>query len=209
MMWWLLACGPSPEAIATGIGSDNPAVRQDMVAAGKLIDDPVVIEALIGALEDESALIRVSAIESLADLDAVEAVPMIAYRLDDSDEKVQRAAVDALGRLGDPAATEPLVAYLDDRRAGRVPLNALWALGNIGDPAALPILSRFREHEDPYVAYNADEALRAIGDGDFEPVEPLEEEAPVEEPEEPVELPEPEQPEAEEPPPKQNIPFPG
>ncbi|HJN76616.1 MAG TPA: HEAT repeat domain-containing protein [Myxococcota bacterium] len=203
----LLACGPAPEAIATGISSDNPTVRQDMVVAAKLVDDPVVIEALIGALEDDSTVIRVSAIESLADLSAVEAVPAICERLDDDEEGVRRAAVDALGRLQDPGGTEALIEYLDEHRAGRVPLNALWALGNIGDPAALPILSRFREHEDPYVAYNADLALRAIGDAEFDAEEPLPE-APIEEPEV-FEEPAVEEPPPKEAPVKRNIPFPG
>jgi len=208
MMLLLLACGPDPAVIATGIGSDNPAVRQDMVVAGKLVDDPVVVEALVAALEDESTIIRITALESLADLDAVDAVPAICLRLEDDDDAVQRAAVDALGRLQDPAATPALVDYLDRNRAGRVPLNALWALGNIGDPEALPILSRFREHEDPYVAYNADQALRTIGDAEFvadaepDPVELEEpEEAPVEEaPKAPAEEPSEN---------KKNVAFPG
>lgn len=208
MLLLSLACGPDAAVIATGIGSDNPAVRQDMVVAGKLVDDPVVIEALIVALEDDSALIRASAVESLADLEAVDAVPAICERLNDPEDLVQRAAVDALGRLQDPAAAPALIEHLDNQRGGRIPLNALWALGNIGDVAALPILSRLREHEDPYVAYNADLALREIGDGEIdetaEELEPLDELAP-----EPVEeLPVEEAP-VEEPPPTKNIPFPG
>ena len=165
MTWLLLlACGPGADAISTGIGSDNPAVREDMVAAGKLVDDPAVVQALIGALDDPSADIRVAALESLAELDAVDAVPSILPRLQDTEPKVQRAAVETLARLGDPQAVPDLVEYVDGRRHGRVPLNAIWALGVLGDAQALPLLATLREHEDPYVVYNACNALREIGD---------------------------------------------
>ena len=220
MSWLLLlACGPGAEAIATGMGSENPAVREDMVAAGKLVDDPAVVEALVVALEDPSSDIRVAAVESLTELDAVDAVPAIVARLDDSEPKVQKAAVEALGRLGDAQAVGPLVDYIDARRHGRVPLNAIWALGVIGDAQALPMLARLREHEDPYVVYNACNALREIGDvaAGGEVVEELApqpaEEALREEPSEPEQAPEPAMPDdgapAEEAPPPIEAVFPG
>ncbi len=194
MSWLLLllACGPGAEAIATGMSSDNPAVREDMVAAGKLVNDPVVVEALVLALQDPSADIRVASVESLAELEAFESVPAIVERLEDSEPRVQKAAVEALGRLGDPQAVGPLVDYVEARRHGRVPLNAIWALGVLGDARALPLLAQLREHADPYVVYNACNALREIGDvkaQDEAPLETAPVPAEIEQIEQPVEEP--------------------
>ena len=158
----LFACGPSNEAIITGISSPNPAVREDMVKVARANGSDEIIEALIGALEDPSPDIRREALDSLAKLKAVEAVPSIIPHLTDSDDRVQRAAVDALGRLEDERGAQPLVEYLEAREGLRIPLNAIWALGNIGDNAGLGVLSQLRDHADPYVVYNACWSLRQL-----------------------------------------------
>ncbi len=161
----MLACGPKIETVLTGLGNENPAARQDMVKIARKYDDPRVVEALTLALDDSEAIIRLNAVESLAQLSSGSAVPALIGRLSDPNDKVQRAAVEALGKLGDPAATEPLIAYVQDRMSERVPLNALWALGNIADIRAMALLSQLRTHADPYVAYNAHQALRQLKPG--------------------------------------------
>ncbi|SHG63136.1 HEAT repeat domain-containing protein [Streptoalloteichus hindustanus] len=67
--------------------------------------------------------------------------------------------VEALGELGDPAATEPLARLLhlrDPRIAAegrrRVVLRAVEALGHIDDPAVVDVLVGATRHEDPEVA---------------------------------------------------------
>lgn len=165
LLWLALACKPAPEAVATGIGSQNPAVREDMVAFAATYDDPVVVEALHRALNDPSSRVRREAAQSLGAIQAPESVQPLIAALNDLDPEVQEAAADALGRLGDPSATEAVLAYLQAKLGERVPLTAIWALGRFGDPRALPLLSELRDHSDPYVAWNALEALRAIGDG--------------------------------------------
>jgi HEAT repeat protein len=165
MIWLtLLACGPEPAVVATGVGSANPAVRMDMVMLAKHVEDPAVVAALVVTLSDPSAEIRAGALEALAEQGDASVVPQVLPLLQDPDAKVQRAAVDCLGRLGDPTAAPDLVAYVEAREGSRVPLNAVWALGALGDASALPVLSRLRESSDPYVAYNATRALREIGE---------------------------------------------
>ncbi len=165
LLLWVLACGPKPETVITGLNNENPAVRQDMVKIARKYDDPGVVDALTVALDDSEAVIRLSAVESLSFLDSASAVPALIKCLSDPNDKVQRAAVDALGKLADPEATEPLMAYVRDRLGDRVPLNALWALGNIADMRAMGLLSQLRTHADPYVAYNAHQALRQLKPG--------------------------------------------
>jgi len=158
----LLACGPKPDTVLTGLGNTNPAVREDMVKIARNYDDPRVVQALILALDDEEPVIRLNAVEALSWLKAVEATPALILRLEDPNDAVQLAAVDALGQLADPQATEPLMAFVSARLGDVIPLNALWALGNIGDTRAMDLLSHLRDHTDPYVSYNAHQALRRL-----------------------------------------------
>lgn len=165
-LFGLNACGPTPDTVVVGLQNQNPAVREDMVKVARNANDPEVIKALITTLNDPAPGIRIEAIESLAHLGASDAVPAIVERLSDEDDLVQRAAVDALGKLADPRGASPLVTFIEQREpTGRVPLNAIWALGNIGDGAALDVLARLRNNSDPYVIYNACWALRNIKGG--------------------------------------------
>ncbi len=161
-----LGCSPAPEAVATGMGSENLVVREDMVAFGKQYDDElVVLDALHKALDDPSARVRLRAVESLGELSSPESVQFLLKALEDNDDRVRKEAVDALGRIGDPQAVGALMAYIESRRLdGEIPLNAIWALGNIADPTPLSLLMELRDNSDPYVAYNAMWALRQIGD---------------------------------------------
>jgi HEAT repeat protein len=183
-LWLLVACGPRPDAVVTGMSSDNPALRLDMVTVARKVDDPAVTEALLPMLQDPSADVRIRAIEALVEHEALDAVPAIAERVQDRDPEVQAAAIEALGQLGDPAGVEALITIVTNERR----LDGIWALGVIGDARALPLLSQLAGYEaDPHVAYNATVALRAIGDGAVEEVEPEPEEEPSDEPVEAVE----------------------
>ena len=159
-------CSPAPEAVATGMGSENLVVREDMVAFAKQYDDElVVLDALHKALDDPSARVRLRAAESLGELASPESAQFLLKAPEDNDNAVRKEAVDALGRIGDPQAVGPLMAYIESRRLdGEIPLNAIWALGNIADPTPLSLLMELRDNSDPYVAYNAMWALREIGD---------------------------------------------
>lgn len=160
----LLACGPSTDDIARNLESPNPAVRADTAKIARNFGSDGVEKALIGALEDELEQVQVHAIESLAELEAKQAAPALIGIVDlqEASPKVLRAAVDALGRLGDTEAVPTLLVYLEAREQTAPPLNAIWALGNLEDHRALPILSRLRESKDPYVRWNANQALRNL-----------------------------------------------
>jgi HEAT repeat protein len=160
----LPGCGPSTSAVVTGIKSENPAVRSDMVEFSKKFDAPEVVEALIGILADSDETTRVSAVKSLADIDDKLAAPALVDLLNtDPSPKVKREVVDALGRLKDPVAVEPLLALAEAGGDREIPLNIIWALGNIGDVRAEPLLSRLRQQStDTYVVYNATVALRNV-----------------------------------------------
>lgn len=170
MIWTLFACTDA-STIATAIGSENPVTREDGAKIAQQYDDPAVIEALSKSLLDDSEQTRLNAIESLAELEAAAAGPVLIERLrNDSSPKVRRAAADALGRLEIPEAVPDLIAYLqaftpDDREQ----LSGVWALGNIGTvgldadakKATMEYLIGLRNSTtDKYVRYNATFALR-------------------------------------------------
>lgn len=157
-------CGPDASTVVNGIHAANPVVREDMVEFARKFDEPKVVDALIGALQDESVTIRATAAESLGELGHVAAAPALVQLLEDEpSEQVRAAAVEALGRLADPVAVAPLMRIVETSEPDEAPLNAIWALGNIADKRALDLLSRIREEAtDPHVLYNTNVALRKI-----------------------------------------------
>ena len=167
MSWFVLmwmACGPSSGDIARNRQSPNPAVRVDTAKISRNFGSDEVEKALIVALDDDIEQVQVHAIETLAELEATQAVPRLIeiVEAEAASARVMRAAVDTLGRLKDAAAVPPLIAYLEAREATDPPLNAIWALGFIEDHRALPVLSRLRDSKDPYVRWNATLALRNL-----------------------------------------------
>ena len=162
----LTGCGPSSEDIAGNLASSNPVTREDTAKIARNFGSPEVEAALITALEDPAQKVRYNALESLIELETVEAVPAIMAMLEvESDRDVEKLAVDALGRMKDPQAVPTLIAYVEtcrDDPSRSVPLNAIWALGFIGDAQALTLLSELRESPDNYVAWNADQALKSL-----------------------------------------------
>ena len=160
----LLACGPSSDDIVRNLQSPNPVVREDSAKiARNVTTSPEMILALIGILNDPSPRAQQNAIETLVDLQAVEAVPHLCALLENQELSIsiQHSVIDALGRLRSPNAVPSLVQYLENDMSNPA-LDAIWALGYIGDMSALDVLSELRMHSDPYVVHNATVALREL-----------------------------------------------
>lgn len=172
MLLLLAACDPAPEDIAKAIGSENPVMREDGAKIAQNYDDDVVVQALIVALADPSEQVRLNAIESLAEVEGVAAIPALVTRLqEDTSPKVRRASADALGRLEAKEGVPVLVAWLgtfgpDDHEQ----VVGIWALGHIGNEGGLDaqvrkdalaaLVARREATTDRYVRYVASAALR-------------------------------------------------
>lgn len=157
------ACGPASEDIARNLTSDNPAIREDTAKIAKNFGSDEVEVALAKALLDPAEKVRLNAIGSIVELDAQSAVPALMQAVQtDTSDLVKREAVDALGRLQDTQAVPVIIAYVAERKAERPPLNGIWALGFLEDPRSMPLLAELRDHPDPYVAWNANQALRCL-----------------------------------------------
>ena len=162
----LIGCGPSPADIANNLSSSNPVTREDTARIARNFGSPEIEAALIVALNDPSQKVRYNALESLIELETIEAVPAIMAMLEiESDRDVEQLAVDALGRMKDPLAVPTLIAYIEtcrDDPSRAIPLNAIWALGFIGDSQSLVLLSELRTNSDTYISWNADQALKSL-----------------------------------------------
>lgn len=179
----LFACSPSDEDLQKNLKSPNPVVREDTAKIARNYGSEVVRAALIEVLADPSPTVRRNAVDSLAELEAVEAVPaLVAMLPNEADPTVQRQIIDALGRLKDPAAVPVLLEILA-ATPDKPPANVIWALGNIGDGRALDALSALRVTEDPIQVWTTTAALRTVkgtGEAPAEGAVPAEGEAPAE-----------------------------
>lgn len=82
--------------------------------------------------------------------------------LQDDDVSSRWKAAEALGRIGDPAATGDLIDALWDEDP-RVRTKVVWALGRIGDDRAIPPLRRLYRMESEEAREDISEAIAAIG----------------------------------------------
>jgi HEAT repeat protein len=134
------------------------ARAQAAVALGE-IGDPRAVKPLVEAIDRQSRDREVQeanrhVADALGALRAREAVPALKELVGSPDGFVQVAAVDALGRIGDPAAIDTLVAVATgDGVEPFTAKKALFALGRIGDARAAPTVLRMLFEERPGVSF--------------------------------------------------------
>jgi HEAT repeat protein len=175
--------------------SDQP-MRKAVINALGLLGDPRAIEALTAALDDKEQRIRDTAASALGrlgwqptkdthgavywifvgkfdkciEIGAPACEPLLAYLKVEGG--LYKAAIDALGQLGDARAVEPLIAVMMGKETYiGVCSAAATALGKLGDRRAVaPLFAAFKDLQNP--AHNAAiTALRQLGDPSL--VEPL------------------------------------
>lgn len=120
-----------------------PRARAQAALALGEIGDPSAAKPLVDALDlassDRDVLDANRYIaDALGALRAKEAVPALTKLVTSPDGYLQVAAVDALGRIGDPAAVETLVGVATGAPEPFTAKKALLALGRIGDPRVAP-----------------------------------------------------------------------
>lgn len=115
----------------------NVATRLASLSAGKVRDTTnVAVPALIAALSDPDAIVRVAAAHSLGQLEDPRAIPALITASRDANVQVRSAAFDALSNFEDPRIVDPMITALKDPDAN-VRQQAAWALGNLEDPRAV------------------------------------------------------------------------
>lgn len=145
------------------LGSEDPAVRREVVRLLASYPASEVGAPLLAALEDPDAGVRIEAAEAVGRVRVREAVPRLLDWLDDPEADVRAAAASALGQIGERSTIPNLVRVLGDshadvRRAGAA---ALAAIG--GDDVIVPILGRL-DDVDARVRVDAATLLGQLGD---------------------------------------------
>jgi HEAT repeat protein len=79
------------------------------------------------------------------------------------DPRIRRYLAMALGRLGNPAASDALLAALSDEDA-ETQIHSMWALGTIGEPRAVGPLTTLLGHHDAGVRKMAAYTLGALNE---------------------------------------------
>lgn len=98
-----------------------------------------VVPALIEALDDANAAVRLAAVNSLGTLGDPRAIAALGKVLEeDSDTRVRRAAADALGEIDDPRAVPHLLDALKTEKVADVREKIVQSLAQIGDASAVP-----------------------------------------------------------------------
>jgi HEAT repeat protein len=144
---------------------DDPEERLEAIRGLGEINEPKAIEQLVAAANDPDMRIRIKAIDTLGQVKAKDATPLLIQQLfmRDTDLGTKRRILACLGKIGDTRATGPIVDFLarDVDPAARG--NAIFALGDIADPTALaPLEAIVRDGQDPALRGLAADAIRKI-----------------------------------------------
>ena len=179
------------------LDSDSVKLRTEGVKALEELarSDPEALAAIQDMMNDPSEDVRWWSIDTLADINSKESIPLLMNMLNDSSEKVRREAINSLGRMGadagpqvagfldsqDPetrayaidalgkmkyaGATDALIASLDDQN-GRVRSEAIWSLAETGAKNAAPALRKIYNENPGDNRYSLVRCLKTLGDNE-------------------------------------------
>ena len=179
------------------LDSDSVKLRAEGVKALEELarSDPEALAAIQDMMNDPSEDVRWWSIDTLADINSKESIPLLMNMLNDSSEKVRREAINSLGRMGadagpqvagfldsqDPetrayaidalgkmkyaGATDALIASLDDQN-GRVRSEAIWSLAETGAKSAAPALRKIYNENPGDNRYSLVRCLKTLGDNE-------------------------------------------
>ena len=136
---------------------DQPTRLEGVRLLGSVEDNAKAVAYLLEAVNDSDSAIRLTAIDTLGQMRAKDAVGPLVQQLfmRGTDDVTMQHIVVALGRIGDTRATKPLVDFLARDTGRRLRGTAVFSLGEIGDDAALEPLGRLAEETD-------DASLRSV-----------------------------------------------
>ncbi len=142
--------GSEIEEWARQLRDDDPVLRLEAVKQLAKQKDEKAIQYLIEATADEDLRVRLKAIESLGDVHASAATPILVQSLYLSDSKpwLKKRVLVALGKIGDARAARPIADFLSRDSDVATLGTAIFALGEIGDKSALDELEKIA-HSPP------------------------------------------------------------
>jgi HEAT repeat protein len=136
---------------------DTQSRLEGVEGLGDNATDAKAVEYLLRGAADGNLSVRVKAIDVIGDGAVKSAVPLLVQQLfmRDTTLATKQHILAALGKIGDPSATQPILDFLARDVDPSVRGSAVYALGDIGDRAALPTLQRL-------ATQSADENFRGL-----------------------------------------------
>lgn len=145
------------------LDSDRAFVQIHTLALLSVLGDSRVFPVIRRCLTQGLPAIKAAAMDALQQLGDVDSIPQIADLLDDPDDMVRVAAINAALDLGKKARRMEVVADQIRRalpvQAGRPARDLLGAAARSGSPELWRPVSEFLRHEDPALRRAAAEAL--------------------------------------------------
>ncbi len=155
---------PSVPTVAGLLGDTNRDVRLSAARLLGLSRDPRAVLPLLHRIDGQDRVERVAVIAALGSIGRnprLDAGPALIRQLEDPNEDVRLAAIDALGRLRAVAAVPSLATIATRRSRDISSRRATLALGAIGDDRAIDVLVDLLR--EPAPAEETREALRQAG----------------------------------------------
>ena len=123
---------------------DTQTRLEGVEGLGENSEDAKAIEYLLRGAADANPSVRIKSIDVVGDTRVKQAVPLLVQQLfmRDTTLATKQHILAALGKIGDPHATQPIIDFLARDVDPSVRGSAIYALGDIGDRAALPALQR-------------------------------------------------------------------
>src|SRR5262245_42251516 len=147
--------------LTAALANKDWIVRMHAVKALGRIRHADSVESLLPLLQDKVKAVREETTAALAAIGDA-AIPSLLTALSSTDWLVRLHAVEALGKMGSPAAVEPLLSLLFNDHDAAIREDAVRALGQIGDGRAVEFLVMIMK--EPGLRPLAVEALGLIGD---------------------------------------------
>lgn len=149
------------------LGSPDREFREAAAVSLGQIADPRAVPVLVASLNDPVAAVKEAAAAALGRIQPQDPAPLagIAAATASSDEGTRRAAVFALGQIGNPTSEPVLARRLAPgaEPSAKVRRRAAAALGQIANPAGIPALIQAFSDEDWRVNYAAQASLASLG----------------------------------------------
>lgn len=138
---------------------DKIAALQKLIG----IDDPIVMDVVMMALNDDNPDIRELALDVIMNIDDPAVIPAVVKALDDDNPDIREYALDALMEVDDPRINEALLKALDDENVD-VRDNALNIMLYISSPNVIDALAKAITDPDPDIREKAIIVLEDIQD---------------------------------------------
>lgn len=137
--------------------------KRDALYDMELICDPMIMPAVLLALEDENADVRAEAIQAIRFMDHPCVVPAVEIALDDDDPEIRSEAIDALLNVKDISVNPALEKALWDENED-VRDEAATVLSMHESVDTLPVIEKMLDSDDPWLHEQAIDVLEDIPD---------------------------------------------